>query len=371
MNFDFSDDMKLLREEARRFLAERSSSKQVRLVLDGKTDFDRALWQSMAELGWLGIAVPTDFGGSDLGYEALCILAEEVGRACASVPFSSSVYLATEALVLAGTPEQKRAWLPKLVSGKAIATFALAEGAGNPSARKIKCVERDGRLSGTKWPVADGAMADFAVVVAQSADGTPSLYLVDLTASGVTRAPLQTLDPARPHFKLTFDSVPAERLSLDGRGWDNIVKFIERAAIVMAFEQLGGADACLASATAYAKERYAFGRPIGSFQAIKHKLADMYVGNELARSNAYWGAWALTKNAAELPLAAASARVSATQAYDFAAKESLQTHGGMGMTWETDCHLFVRRSTILSGALGTTSFWKDRIVTSLEMRNAP
>ncbi len=370
MNFDFSDDMKTLRGEARRFLAERSAPKDVRRVLNGDFAMDHDLWREMAKLGWLGIAIPEAYGGSGLGYDALCILAEEVGRACATVPFSSSVYLATEALLRLGTNEQKRTWLPKLASGDIIATLALPEGSGAPDLLKLKTSERDGKLTGDKWPIPDAAHAGIAITAAIDAHGVPSLYIVDLGQPGVTREPIRTLDPTRAHARVQFTQANVERLGDKSCGAAAIQRLVERAAILMAFEQLGGAETSLAMAVAYAKDRYAFGRPIGSFQAIKHKLADMYVANELARSNAYWGTWALTTDAAELPLVAASARVAATRAYDVAAKENIQTHGGMGMTWETDAHLYLRRAYVLSAALGSSTYWKDRLVAALETRNA-
>ncbi len=168
----------------------------------------------------------------------------------------------------------------------------------------------------------------------------------------------------------TFQDAPAEALGKAGEGWAITSRVLDRAAIMTAFEQVGAADSCLAMAKAYAMDRYAFGRPIASYQAIKHKLADMYVNNELARSNAYYGAWALSTDAPELPVAAAAARVSATQAFDYAAKENIQTHGGVGFTWEFDCHLFYKRSRELALSLGAQRSWKDKLVTALERSNA-
>jgi alkylation response protein AidB-like acyl-CoA dehydrogenase len=171
------------------------------------------------------------------------------------------------------------------------------------------------------------------------------------------------------HGRITFNGAAAEPLGAPGEGLALVHRLFERAAILFAFEQVGGAQASLDMAKAYALERYAFGRPIGSFQAIKHKLVDVYVATELARSNAYYGAWALSKDAPELPVAAAAARVSASEAFYLAAKENIQTHGGMGFTWEFDCHLYYRRAKLLSLTLGSTREWKDRLVTLLEARN--
>ncbi len=198
----------------------------------------------------------------------------------------------------------------------------------------------------------------------------PGLFLVDLAASGVTRETVATLDPTRSVARLGFEGAPCERLGDPGEGAQMLSAILDRAAVLFAFEQVGGADRCLEMARAYALERYAFGRVIASYQAIKHKLADMYVKTELARSNAYYGAWALATDAAELPEAAAAARISASAAYDFAAKENVQTHGGMGFTWEVDCHLHLRRSRQLGLALGGPPVWRERLVRRLERRNA-
>lgn len=363
MNFDFSEDMDMLREQARRMLQQQCPTSAVRQVLEGKDTFDRKLWQEIAQVGWTGTAIPEAYGGAGLGYEGLCVLAEELGRVAAPVPFASSVYLATEAILAHGTDAQKAAWLPRLAAGEVIGAFALAEGLGNPAAAAVHARVEGGRLSGTKWPVMDGGIADFAVVVANDEAGTPGLYLVDLATAGVARAPLEAVDPTRAQARIVFEAAPAEKLAGGDSGWAPVERLLCKAAVLLAFEQVGGAAACVEMGTAYAKERIAFGRPIGSFQAIKHKLADMYTATELARSNAYYGAWALDADAPELPLAAAAARVSATEAFRFASRENIQTHGGMGFTWELDCHLYFRRAGTLAMQLGSVAYWKDRLVT--------
>jgi alkylation response protein AidB-like acyl-CoA dehydrogenase len=272
-----------------------------------------------------------------------------------------------------GSEAQKSAWLPRLASGEAVGTLGLAEGPGRADPRRLRTAFRNGTLSGEKLPVPDGDVADIAVVTAQGERGVV-LALVDLKGAGVTRTPVDTIDPTRSHARIVFDNAPAEALGALGAPGDGeaLLRHVEdRAAVLIAFEQVGGAQRSLEMARDYALERYAFGRPIGSFQAIKHKLADVYVATELARSNAYYGAWALATDAAELPLAAATARVSASEAYFLAAKESIQVHGGMGFTWEFDCHLYYRRAKLLSLALGSTRLWKDRLITQLESANAP
>lgn len=373
MNFEFSDEQKQLAGEARRFLAAKCPPSAVRAVLEGPQPFDRALWKGLGEMGFLGVVTPEAYGGLGAGYLELCVIAEEIGRALAPVPFSSSVFLATEFLLTAGSEAQKAAWLPRLASGEVIGTFAVSEG-GPTLPRNIKAQVTNGQLSGVKLPVADGDIADLAIVAARSAPGSDergiSLYLVDLNGAGVSREAVETIDPTRSHAKLTFQGAPAEPLGEAGQGWSILNQVYDRAAILTAFEQVGGADRALEMARDYALDRMAFGRPIGSFQAIKHMLADMYVSATLARSNAYYGAWALSTGAAELPEAAATARVSATQAFQHCAKNNIQVHGGMGFTWAFDCHLFYRRSNLLALNLGPLSQWEDKLIQRLRARNA-
>jgi alkylation response protein AidB-like acyl-CoA dehydrogenase len=374
MNFDFSDDQKQLRDQARKFLTEKCSPKAVRVVLDGKTPYDRELWMGLAEMGFLGVAIPEEFGGAGAGHLELCVIAEEMGRANAPVPFSSTVYLAAEALLIAGSDAQKKKWLPPIASGEAIGTMALFEGKGNPSPINIKLAASNGTLNGVKKPVPDGAIADFAVVAARTGssgrDSDISLFLVDLKAGDVEARSLTNLDPTRGQAELTFKNCKAEPLGAAGEGWSIITQVLDRAAVLVAFEQIGGADRALEMGRDYALDRIAFGRPIGSFQAIKHMLADMYVSATLARSNGYYGAWALSTNAAELPEAAAAARISATQAFQHCAKNNIQVHGGMGFTWEFDCHMYYRRANTLALGLGSLSYWEDQLIDRMRKKNA-
>jgi alkylation response protein AidB-like acyl-CoA dehydrogenase len=374
MNFDFSDEQKQMRDGARKFLAEKCPPKAVRAVLDGKAAYDKDLWKGLAEMGFLGIAIPEQFGGAGAGHLELCVIAEEMGRALAPVPFSSTVYLAAEALMLAGSEAQKQKWLSKIASGEAIGTLALFEGKGNPSPNAIKFTASGGALNGVKKPVPDGAIADFAVVAARTGssgrDSDISLFLVDLKAGGVEVTTLTNVDPSRGQAELTLTNAKSEPLGAAGEGWGIITQVLDRAAVLFAFEQLGGADRALEMGRDYALDRIAFGRPIGSFQAVKHMLADMYVSATLARSNCYYGAWALSTNAAELPEAAASARISATQAFQHCAKNNIQVHGGMGFTWEFDCHMYYRRANVTALSLGSLPYWEDRLIDRMRKKNA-
>jgi acyl-CoA dehydrogenase len=373
MNFDFSDDQKQLRDQARRLLSEKCTSKAVRQVLEGKDSYDRALWKGLAELGFLGVAIPEDFGGSGAGHLELCVIAEELGRVVAPVPVASSIYLAAEAIMLAGSDAQKRKYLPGLASGEKIGTLALCEGKGRLSPAAIKASVANGALTGTKSPVADGEIADFAVVVAHSGssgrESDIALYIVDLKGKGVERRSLQSIDPTHNQAEIKFSGAPVELLGNANEGWSNLTRVLDRAAVLIGFEQVGGAERTLEMGRDYALDRMAFGRPIGSFQAVKHILADMYVAATLARSNAYYAAWALSTNSSELAEAAAAARVSATQAFQHCSKQNIQVHGGMGFTWEFDCHLYYRRSNALALGLGNISYWEDQLIDCMRTRN--
>lgn len=374
MNFEFSEDQKQLRDQARRYLTEQSPPKAVRAVLEGTAPYDKALWKGLAEMGFLGVAIPEEFGGAGAGHLELCVIAEEIGRALAPVPFASTIYLAAEAIMLAGSDAQKAKWLPKIASGEAIGTLALFEGVGNPSHKAIKVSASQGAVSGTKTPVADGAIADFAIVAARTGstgrEADIGLFIVELNGDGVTRKPLANLDQAHGQAEITFDRAKAEPLGAASEGWSILTRVLDRAAVLMAFEQVGGADRALEMGRDYALDRVAFGRPIGSFQAVKHILADMYVSATLARSNCYYGAWALSTDAGELPEAAATARISATQAFQHCSKNNIQVHGGMGFTWEFDCHLYYRRANVLALTLGSLTYWENQLIDRMRFRNA-
>jgi acyl-CoA dehydrogenase len=374
MNLDFSDDQKLLRDQLRRFLSEKCTPAAVREILESPEPFDRKLYEGLGALGALGAAIPEEYGGVGLGQLELCVLAEELGRSFAPTPTSSSIYLVAEALLMAGSEEQKHAWLPTLATGETVGAFALAEAPGRTGPASIKAFVEDGRLTGVKTAVADGAAANVCLVAARrrgSSDADVSLYIVDLSAPGIVKEPLESIDPTRSVARLRFDGATAEPLGSEPAGWGVIDRVMDRAAILIAFEQVGGADRALEMGRDYALERMAFGRPIGSFQAIKHMLADMYVQATLARSNAYYGAFALSTDAPDLPIAAATARVSATEAFQLCAKNNIQVHGGMGFTWAFDCHLLYRRSNALALALGSLSTWDDLLIERMRRQNQP
>ena len=374
MNFDFSDDQKLLRDQARKFLFDKCDRKSVRTILDDdQLHYHKELWSQISEMGWTGTAIPEEYGGLGLGMLELCVIAEELGRSLAPTPFSSSIYLFAEFIKNYGSEDQKKKFLPSIASGEKIGTFALSETNRTPKPSNVKTEYSSEKINGYKSPVSDGETADYLIIAANSDNkgnrNSLSLYIVDLHQDGVSKTSLETIDPTRPACSIKFENVKAELLGEQGMAWDMTENIFNRAAVLYSFEQVGGAQVSLDEAKKYSMERFAFGRQIGSFQALKHKMADMYVKIELARSNAYYGAWALSTDSNELPVAAAGARVSASDAFNYAAKENIQIHGGVGFTWDYDCHLFYRRSKLLSLNIGSTRQWKENLISNLEKRN--
>jgi len=364
MNFDFSEEQEEIRRQAKRFLGEQRET--LRHVLEGEASHDPRAWQAVVEMGWPAAAIAEEHGGLGLGYLELCVLAEEFGASLVPVPFVSSVLQASEAIKLAEDAEQGAEWLPRLASGELIATLAFAEGqVGRSWADRPLARVEDGRLSGCKTPVADGLAADLAIVSAVSAEDGEGFgwWLVPL--AGVRREAEDAVDRVRKHASLHFEGAAAIRLGQPGQGAAMARRLLDVCAVLTAFEQLGGAEAALAMAIDYSKTRQAFGRTIASYQALKHKMADIYVKNQLARSHAYFGAWALAHQAPELPLAAAGARLAGIDAFGFAAEENLEIHGGIGFTWESDCQLFYRRARLLAASLGGRQRWSRQLVAAL------
>ncbi|MBV1903548.1 MAG: acyl-CoA/acyl-ACP dehydrogenase [Marinosulfonomonas sp.] len=368
MDFGFSEDQDAIREAAGRLLDENATLVGAHLLLNENPDgFDGDLWSKLAEGGWLGIGIPEEYGGSGMGAVELAVLAEEIGRTLACIPFAQAMYLVAPAVVQHGSDAQKSALLPAIASGKKIVTAALSEN-GGIAPGVITAKVSGGLIQGVKSPVPDGGNADVALVAALDDTGQPGLYLVDLTGPGVEREALDATDRTRPMARLTFDGAPADALT--GANGAAIKKLVDGAAILVAFEQIGLAGRALAVSSDYAKERKAFGRPIGGFQAIKHRLADMFAKIELARSNAFFGAWALASDDARLAEAAACARLTALDACQYAGEETIQIHGGIGITWIADPHLFVRRGWHLKALLGPAAIWRERLIQALPEGNS-
>jgi acyl-CoA dehydrogenase len=351
MNFDLSDEQKMLAEQARGLLAERSPFDRLRALIDSGEEWDEPLWRELAVMGFLGANIPEEFGGLGMGALDLGVISQELGRANAAVPFFSSIVLAADAIRLAGSEAQKTKWLPQLASGESVSCFACAEGPGPILGANLRC--EDGRISGIKTPVADAGIAAIAVV--QCGD---ALAIVELDQPGVTRTRLKSFDELRPHYRIDFDEAKADVLP----GRCRIETVLDRAAVQAAFEAVGGAEACLDMGKTYVMERMMFGRPLASYQAIKHKLADLAVQVELARSSAFYAGWAADEAADQLPAAASAARLMAISAFEMGARENLQVHGGIGYTFEANCHFYYRRERMLAVQLGNRDHWANRLI---------
>jgi alkylation response protein AidB-like acyl-CoA dehydrogenase len=367
MNFDFSEEQKLLQKTARDYLVEHCPLSAPRAVLESGGTHDATLWKGVAEMGWLGAAVPEEYGGAGFGPLELALLAQELGRALAPIPFGPSVYLVTEALLVAGSDAQKRRYLPRLASGELIGSFAFAERAGRAQPSQLTTRFEAGRVHGMKWPVQDGGVAGLLLVVAREGVRTV-LALVESANAQVVVEPQGSLDPSRPLARVRFDGARAELLGASGGDETLLAHLLDRAAVLAAFEQIGGAERALEGTREFTLGRYAFGRPVASFQALKHRMADVYAAITLAASNAYYGAWALSTGDAELATAACAARAAASDAFELAATEMIQMYGGVGYTWEYDCHLFYRRAKQLGVWLGSAAEWRDLLVQRLAAR---
>ena len=363
MDFDLSDDQKMLRDQAIRLVENRVGPGVLRALVDDGKIWDKRLFNEMAELGFFGITTPEDYGGLGLTELDLGVVAEGLGRGPVPVPFSSSVCLAAEAIRLGGTELQKERWLPALAAGEIIGTLALHDEVAALNRAPVMTRFEGGAVTGTKSPVPDAALAQIVVVAAQSETGSV-MAVVEVDAPGVSATLLRGMDVLRSHSRLSFSRAPAEALAGEGSA-DLLERLLQRAAIYIAFEQIGGADCCLEMARRYALERRVFGQPIGTYQAIKHKLADMFTEIEIARSNAFFAAWAADASIHDLPAAAAGARLTATEAYRFAAEENIHIHGGIGYTWEGDCQFHHARARLLALSLGGTEYWSDRLIGEL------
>lgn len=360
MNFLFDEDQDMLRDTVKKLLGDKATLEAAHKHMDSGVDYDKELWQLMAENGYQGIAIPEEFGGAGMSYLDLAVIAEELGYHYAHTPFSSSIFGAAEALVVAGSEKQKNDYLPRLASGELIGTLALFEAGGRHDAASMVAKEKGGKITGKKVPVSDGLCADIAIVSAQGDKGL-SLYIVDLTQSGVKRSELRTMELVRKQATITLNGVEGELLGKKGNGAALLEQLVNRTAGLTAFEQLGGAQRALDMACGYALERWAFGRQIGSYQAIKHRLADMFVKVEMARSNCFYAAWALSSSPDDIAEAAAVARISAIDAFSFAAQENVQIHGGIGFTWEANPHLLLKRMKLQEAQLGSAAIWKERL----------
>ena len=325
--------------------------------------YDRAVWRQMAEqLGLQGLAIPEEYGGSGYGYVELIVVLEEMGRSLLCAPYFSTVALAANLLLSSGDSAAKSEYLPGLASGEKIGTVALAEASGRWDEAGVT-LEAAGSgdswtLTGEKLYVLDGHTANLVLVAARTVSGV-SVFAVEAGAPGFVAEAMPTMDQTRKQARLQFDGTPARLVGIDGQGWAAISKMLDLAAVGLAAEQVGGAQFVLDMAVEYAKIRVQFGRPIGSFQAIKHKCADMLLEVESAKSAAYYGGWAAAEDSDELAVVASLAKSYCSEAYFHATAENIQIHGGIGFTWEHPAHLYFKRAKSSELLFGDPTYHRE------------
>jgi alkylation response protein AidB-like acyl-CoA dehydrogenase len=363
VNFAFSEEQEELRRIVRQFLEDKSSESAVREQMDTEKGYDDAVWTQMAEqMGLQGLIIPEEYGGSGYSYVELIVVLEEMGRSLLCAPYFSSVVLAANALMSSDDDDAKAAYLPGIASGETVATVAFTEENGRWDEAGVTATASksgdDWSITGEKMFVLDGHVADLLIVAART-DAGVSLFGVDGDASGVTRTALATMDQTRKQAKVELAGASGRLIGADGGGWATLERMLDLAAVGLAAEQVGGAQMCLDMSVEYAKVRVQFGRPIGSFQAIKHKCADMLLETESAKSAAYYAGWCASELNDELPSVASLAKAYCSEAYFHAAAENIQIHGGIGFTWEHPAHLYFKRAKSSELLFGDPTYHRE------------
>jgi alkylation response protein AidB-like acyl-CoA dehydrogenase len=362
----FSDEQEQLRDSVRRFLADKSPITEVRRLMETPSAYDPDVWALMAgQLGLLGLTIPEQYGGTGSGPAELTVVLEEMGASLLCSPYFSTVALGANAIMLAGCDEAKKELLPLIASGDVIATLAIAEDDGRWDQAGLRLEARpvgEGYLlTGHKNYVLDGHVADLIVVVARVEDGI-GFFAVSGSAAGLQRTRLQTLDMTRTQARLEFDETPARLIGDPRIAGSALARTLDLAAIALSAEMVGGAQRCLDMSVGYAKARHQFDRPIGSFQAIKHKCADMLIDVETARTAAYYAGWAAAADSDELAAVASLAKAHCSEAFFHAAAENIQIHGGIGFTWEHDAHLYFKRAASSQLLFGDPPFHRELLL---------
>jgi alkylation response protein AidB-like acyl-CoA dehydrogenase len=374
MNLGVSAEQRELRNSVRRFLAERAPLTRVRELMETADGIDPDVWrQASTQLGLPGIAVPEEYGGAGFSFAEQAIVLEELGAALFTGPYLASAVLAATALLASDDEEARKNLLPGIAAGETVATLAFTEDGGSwdPASIRLAATPDDTgwRLDGHKSFVLDGHTADLILAVAAAGtDGKLSLFAVDAVdavAIGLTRHALPTLDQTRKLARLAFDGTPARLVGEPGTARAVLDRTLDVAAIALAAEQLGGAQRALDMAVAYAKVRQQFGRPIGSFQAIKHRCADLLLEVESLRSAVGYAAAAVAAGSTEVPVLAPLLKAYASEVYSHVAGENIQIHGGIGFTWEHDAHLYLKRAKASELFLGDASYHRDRLATRI------
>jgi alkylation response protein AidB-like acyl-CoA dehydrogenase len=363
MNFGFSEEQEELRRMVKRFLDEKSPESEVRRLMATTEGYDPAVWGQMAsELALQGLGIEEKYGGQGYGPVELYVVFEEMGANLFCGPYFSSVALGANTVALVGTDEDKAAYLPGIASGETIATLALTDDGGDwnlASTSTTASPDGDGwAVDGIRSYVTDGNVASVLFVPAMTAKGL-SLFAIDGDAPGVSRENLATMDQTRKQSRIVLRHAPARLVGVEGGALEGLTTTLQIAEAALAAEQVGGAQRVLNNAVEYAKNRVQFGRPIGSFQAIKHKCADMLLDVESAKSAAYYAAWAAQERNDELPIAASLAKSFCSEAYFHCAAENIQIHGGIGFTWEHHAHLYFKRAKSSELFLGDPAYHRE------------
>ncbi|MFF0096026.1 acyl-CoA dehydrogenase family protein [Streptomyces canus] len=371
MDFAFSEEQEQLGRTVRAFLAHTSPETETRRLMETPEGYDRALWRRMGtELGLQGLAVPEEYGGAGCGPVEVGVVMEEMGRALLCAPFLSSAVLATTTLLRCADEDARKRLLPGLASGELVGTLALTEDSARWDAAGVRLTARESNgswlLTGHKTFVLDGATADVVLTVARAADGI-GVFCVDGDAAGLTREPLPTMDPTRRQARLDYRDVTATRLRTHGDGWGLVSEVLDRAAVALAAEQVGVASRALDMAVEYAKVRHQFGRPIGSFQAVKHLLADVLLEVESARAAAHYALLASENEDPELPAVASLAKAFCSDAGVQATEENIQVHGGIGFTWEHPAHLYLKRAKTSQLLFGDPAYHRELLARRIGM----
>ncbi|MFJ4934268.1 acyl-CoA dehydrogenase family protein [Streptomyces pseudovenezuelae] len=371
MDFAFSEEQKELGHTVRAFLVRTSPETETRRLMETPEGFDRALWRRMGtELGLQGLAVPEEYGGAGCGPVEVGVVMEEMGRALLCAPFLSSAVLATTTLLRCADEDARKRLLPGLASGELVGTLALTEDSARWDASGVGLTARESKgswlLTGHKLFVLDGATAEVVLTVARTGDGI-GVFCVEGDAPGLTREPLPTMDPTRRQARLDYQDVPATRLRTHGDGWDLVSEVLDRAAVALAAEQVGVASRALDMAVEYAKVRHQFGRPIGSFQALKHLLADVLLEVESARAAAHYALLAAENEDPELPAVANLAKAFCSEACVQATEQNIQLHGGIGFTWEHPAHLYLKRARTAQLLFGDPAYHRELLARRIGM----
>jgi len=373
MDIGFTEEQELLRTSARKFFENECPAAFVRQRMAEPAAMTDAFWQKLAEQGWFGILYPDELGGSGLGLVDMTVLMEEMGRAVMPGPFFSTVLLGGSAILEAGSPDQRQEWLPRIAEGSAKVSLAWTEPNARWDAAGIVATGRETSggfmLSGIKLFVPDAHLSDALIIAVRTRDGSTmedgvSLFLVPKDVVGLAVTLLPTIDETRKLCEVRLDNVAVPAMALLGdphRGWPPLARVLDRATVALCAEMCGGAQQVLDMTTAYAKIRITFGKPIGSYQGVKHQAADMLVAIENAKSLTYYAAWALDEELAEAPLAVSMAKAAASDAYRKVAGTGIQLHGGIGMTWEHDLQLYFKRAKASEVAFGDATWHRERV----------